>query len=283
MEQTIIKHNQHLDFILKIIREKYKLNVFSIKRLKKVEDRMFSHSFIYVVELYRAHPSLDCRPALGMPTSQPGTVTIPDSTRTLIMRLGNTASRYNHRIRVQNEVASMSLARKIFAPRKIIPDVYGWGSAAEGQGWILMEYMIGVPLGAELNNLTNGQRIAAVKEVARLVLALQQYKLPPSIKKFGGLDFDPNDNLVSAPLTLYHSGPFGTYSLMFRAMMREKLDLVDKSSVIHGGKESGRDNRRKLERFMAANLLTLPHSIELDRRLVHGKMSMSNSYVQSVL
>lgn len=91
----------------------------------------------------------------GASTSQPGTVATPNHAPDVVMRLNNAAAGFNDQNRVQNEIAAMVLACEALSPREIVPDVYGWQSAANGQGWILMEHMAGTPLDAEFEVMSS--------------------------------------------------------------------------------------------------------------------------------
>ena len=79
---------------------------------------------------------------------QPGTHTIPPGLDAFIIRLPNPISGYNDKIRVQNEVAALSVARDALQAKfpGFVPRVFGWGSAKHGRGWILQEHMAGRPL-----------------------------------------------------------------------------------------------------------------------------------------
>ena len=61
------------------------------------------------------------------------------------MRLSNAAAGLNDVNRVENEVAAMNMFCDALShiSAHMVPKVYGWGSAAEGQGWIFQEYIAG--------------------------------------------------------------------------------------------------------------------------------------------
>lgn len=70
---------------------------------------------------------------------QPATHIIPPGLHTFIIRFPNSVSGYNDKIRVENEVAALSIARHALQAEftGFIPRVFGWGSARNDQGWIL--------------------------------------------------------------------------------------------------------------------------------------------------
>jgi hypothetical protein len=155
------------------------------------------------------------------------------------MRLSNASAGLNNQNRVQNEVAAMALAREALKPRQIVPAVYGWASAAEGQGWILMEHMGGTPLDEAIQAMGSDEKRKILKEVATIVLDLQQFNLPESIQNFGGLDFDSQGHFVSASLTVFQCGPFPTYGDMIKGILREQLATADKSPILDGWQATG--------------------------------------------
>lgn len=89
---------------------------------------------------------------------QPGCVPVPAGTTELILRLANPDTEgMNKQNRVENEVATIQLVSNALALAglKIVPSVYGWGSASgeSSQGWILQQYMPGTPLDAVFDKL----------------------------------------------------------------------------------------------------------------------------------
>lgn len=228
-------------------------------------------NFVYLVEIeWPPHGSQ----VSSIPQSQPGVVAIPQDTRQVIMRLSNADAGLNNINRVQNEVAAMALAREALKQRerKIIPGVYGWANTADCQGWIMMQHMVGVPLDLAIQEMGFNERKRVLKEVAQIVFDLQQFELPPSIKHFGGLDFDSQGNFISAPLTKFHGGPFVTYVDMIKGIFREQLATADKSPIIDGWQSNG--TRTKLENFVLKDIERLLKTVNTrSKRLIHGDFS----------
>jgi hypothetical protein len=270
---------QRLDFIRTTIRQQYGLSTVVIDPVEYDPQCMFPYNnFVYRVELSRStSPSSQSRKVLDAPAAQPGTVAIPDSAQHVVMRLSNAAAGLNDQNRVQNEVAAMSLAREALAPRQIVPAVYGWASAAIDQGWILMEHMRGTPLDVKFEEMSSDDKNKTLKEVAGIVWAMQQYELPESIQGFGGLDFDRDGNIISAPLTVFSCGPFTTYSMLVKGVLCEQLAATDKSSILRGW--TAKDTRVKLERFITEDVDRMLQSINTEKRLVHGDFSTFSCYI----
>jgi hypothetical protein len=268
---------QRLDFIRTVIKEQYGWSTVTISPIEYDPQCMFPYNnFVYHVELSRSlSPSSQRRKVLEAPAAQPGTVSIPDSTQHVVMRLSNAAAGLNDQNRVQNEVAAMSLARKALTPRKIVPAIYGWASAAKDQGWILMEHMRGTPLDAAFEDMSSDDQSKALKEVVGIAGALQQYELPESIQGFGGLAFDLDSNIISGPLTMFSCGPFTTYAMLVKGVLYEQLAAADKSPILCGW--TAKDIRAKLERFISEDVDRVLQSMNDEKkRLVHGDFSTSS-------
>jgi hypothetical protein len=77
---------------------------------------------------------------------KPGTTVLQEATQNVVVRLSNPDAQLNNGVRVQNEVAVISLMRETLSTYNysIIREVYGWNTAAEGHGWIVEEYMPGI-------------------------------------------------------------------------------------------------------------------------------------------
>ena len=156
---------------------------------------------------------------------QPGTYAVPAGLDNFILRLPNPTSGYNDRTRVENEVAALALARSGLQARYpgLIPRVFGWESARNGQGWMLQEYMHGSPLLDDFNQMSDDDRAIILNQMADILTILQQHKLPATIRQYGGLDFGPLGEYVSDPMSIFCSGPFKTYEEFVRATIESKL------------------------------------------------------------
>ena len=106
---------------------------------------------------------------------QPGTHTIPPGLDAFIIRLPNPISSYNDKIRVQNEVAALSIARDALQAKfpDFVPRVYGWGSARHGHGWILQEHMAGKPLLDDFHQMSDKDKAVMLRQMADVLTILQ--------------------------------------------------------------------------------------------------------------
>ena len=147
------------------------------------------------------------------PKRQPGCTAIPDGVTEFIVRLSNPdATGMNTDNRVENEVAIINLVGAALSHHKpkVVPLVYGWGSAAvkSSQGWILQELMPGTPIDEALNSMEPQRKRTILAQMSEILSEMQNYCLPPSIEGFGGLTFDLAGRIVSGPMTSVDAGPW---------------------------------------------------------------------------
>ena len=122
------------------------------------------------------------------------------------MRFTNPDSNLNDAVRIESEVASMALARDALKSldKSLIPAVYQWDSASGGTGWVLMEYMPGSPLqAAAFQKLDHEGKKNILAEIAQILNLIQQYKLPPSVVGYGGLNFAEDGSITVGPTPIY--------------------------------------------------------------------------------
>ena len=173
---------------------------------------------------------------------------------TFIIRLSNPTSGYNDRVRVENEVAALSLAREALKSTlpHLVPRVFAWGSAAAGQGWILQECMPGRPVLADFDGFNDQEKAATLGQMADVLACFQRYKLPNSVEEYGGLSFDSAGHYVSAPLSIMDGGPFSTYEELVRMTIQSKLSQADDDHQVNGWREN--NVRSRLDSFLANGL-----------------------------
>lgn len=190
----------------------------------------------------------------------------------VVIRLSNAAAGLNDANRVENEVATMSLFRDALShvSTHIVPKVYGWGSAANGQGWICQEYMTGKSL--EFKSITIQDKHTILLQIAEIFEAIQKYQLPDTIKEYGGLRFDETGVIVSAPITLIDGGPFQSYEALYYEIIHSQLMVADKSAILEGWRLDG--VRRRLDQFLVEGLHQVMRQVDSSKKvLVHGDLS----------
>ncbi|KAI9760940.1 MAG: hypothetical protein M4579_001316 [Chaenotheca gracillima] len=262
---------ERLSFVDTLLRQRYKLEPRKIEPLEYDEDCPFPYNnFVYCVKL-----SPEPRTAITS-SHQPGTIALPLGVSSVVVRLSNAAAGLNDLNRVQNEVAVMSLMRDALStlPTQIVPAVYGWASAANQQGWILQQYMAGKPLDAEFENMDFPKKRNVLRQMAEILVRIQQYGLPGTIKEYGGLNFDESGNVISGPLTVLHGGPFQTYEALYRESLRLQLATADKNSVVRGWQSKG--VRQRLENFAAHGIKPIMQDVDSRKVLVHGDFTCNN-------
>ena len=119
-----------------------------------------------------------------MPQSRkPGTVALPDGTKTLVIRLSNAEANLNEAVRVENEVAAMVLMRSAlarFGTRVIVPDVYDWQVASgDQQGYIVEQFMEGDQFCDNFGRMKRDDQKILLDQIADIFKAsLQMFQLP---------------------------------------------------------------------------------------------------------
>lgn len=100
----------------------------------------------------------------------------------------------------------MSLARQALASMNepLIPDVYGWSSATDGLGWVLMQFMPGSPMPDKtFNQMDQYAKGTILKQIAQVLKCFQEYELPSSVTGYGGLGFDDDGSIINGPTSIH--------------------------------------------------------------------------------
>ena len=230
------------------------------------------------------HIGLNGHVAHNQAQRQPGTHTIPSGLDTFIIRLPNPISGYNDKIRVHNEVAALSIARDALQAKfpDFVPRVFGWGSARHGRGWILQEHMAGKPLLDDFHQMSDIDKAFILRQMADVLTTLQQYQLPATIQEYGGLDFGPSGEYVSAPMSILDAGPFTTYSDLVKATIQSKLAKADADPQVQGWRANG--VRARLDKFIAEGFhVAMENMGTFPKVLVHADFSTCNRYHSTLL
>jgi len=201
----------------------------------------------------------------------PGVHEIPYGLSTFVIRLTNSAAGYNDKNRVENEVAALSIARDALRTKlpHLVPRVFGWCSASNGQGWILQERMPGTPLLEDFDSMSDEAKGIILGQIADIVACFQRYQLPYTIREYGGLDFGPSGEYVSAPLSILDGGPFSSYEAFVRGIVQSKLAKADADPRVNGWREN--NVRSRLDKFITHGLRSIMEDMNNCRKvLVHG-------------
>lgn len=235
------------------------------------------NNFVFAVHVDR---SASQNPPLS--SKQPGSQPIPANESTFIFRLPNPVSGYNNKVRVQNEVAALSLAREALQPSlsHLVPRVYGWASAEHGQGWILQQHMSGDCLLDEFSSLSAQGKANILEQMADILACFQRFQLPSTIDKYGGIRFDESGKYVNTALSIFDAGPFETYPELLRATITSKLTQADSDTRVRGWRNNG--IRARLDEFLDRGLPVLLQDVaSLDKVLVHADFCEITSPIRS--
>lgn len=244
--------------------------VLKVTPIAYEEDFPFPYNnFVFAVHINRESTP----PKETLRAKQPGCQTIPVDEETFICRVPNPLSGYNDKVRVQNEVAALSLAREALQPSllsHLVPRVYGWASAENaGYGWIFQQYMSGSGPLAEFSSWSEQDKANILDQMADVLACLQCFQLPSTIDQYGGVGFDAEGNYVNTALSMYDAGPFETYPELLRATITFKLVKADGDSRVRGWRDNG--IRARLDEFLNRGLPTLLQGVaSLDKVLVHA-------------
>ncbi|KAF4547650.1 Hypothetical protein D9617_38g090900 [Elsinoe fawcettii] len=258
---------KRLAIVQDIFRETFSSNPKAIQPLAYEEDFPFPYNnFVYLVSRETTGSSGTKRSEL------PGTQSIPEDQHDFIVRLPNPLSGYNDTVRVENEGASLQLAREALSPGLpgLVPCVYGWSSAKDGQqGWILQEYKKGHGLLDNFDSMDNEKQAIILGHMADILKVLQNFGLPSSVTKYGGLTFDSNGDIVSAPMSIQQGGPYESYHDLVLGTIRSKLQKADQDPIVDGWKGHGIRNR--IDHFLESRFDTIMSSVtQTKKTLVHA-------------
>jgi hypothetical protein len=187
--------------------------------------------------------------------------------------------------RVENEVGMMLLFRRALANHHLghlVPDIYGWGSAEGGQGWILQEFKQGLQLDRIFETASDQLKQSILTQMADIVHAMQTFEVPHTVTEYGGVSFSPTGEIVSGPMTTLSREPFQTYAQLYKVFFEQQLTASDKSPVLKGWQEDGL--RARLMRFCAEKLPGMTSAFDNSTKtIVHSDLSKpSRSRSESV-
>ncbi|KAF6816302.1 hypothetical protein CPLU01_13898 [Colletotrichum plurivorum] len=256
--------NDYEDFIKDLLLKEYGRETLSIDPIRHHNAR------VYGITVSEAGPNPPNTRA------QPGVLPLPPDTTKLIVRFSDPASMLNEDIRVQNEVAVMTLARQALKPldESLVPLVYGWSPFSEGKGWTLMEFKQGVPLGDKFPSLDADGKRVILQQIARIFKCIQSFELPGSIKTYGGLNFAEDGTIVSGKTPIAGGGPCGTLTELYAEYFQTQMAFADRCDIVKGWKDS--DMRVRLDRFGAERLKDLVGQVDARLTLVHGDFDGNN-------
>ncbi|KAL3294812.1 phosphotransferase enzyme family protein [Colletotrichum asianum] len=251
-------------YIKEILCLQYSREVVEIVPLRHNNARVYS---ISLAVAQQAPPSFNARF---------GVSPLPLHASQVIMRFSDPASMLNEEIRVQNEVAVMSLAREALEHHdtSLVPEVYGWRPFSERVGWTLIEFKQGVPLGDKFPTLDSEKKRDLLRQIAQVFKHFQKYKPPESARTFGGLNFGPDGSLIGGPTPIAGGGPCTTLSDLYQEYFKTQIGFADKCDIVRGWGDS--DLRTRLDQFGAKGLKSLVSRVEARPTLVHGDFDGNN-------
>ncbi|KAF3799709.1 hypothetical protein GCG54_00000954 [Colletotrichum gloeosporioides] len=224
-------------YIKEIMCLQYNREVTEVVALRHNNARVYS---ISLTEAQHAPPPFNKRF---------GASPLPPNATKVIMRFSDPASMLNEEIRVQNEVAVMSLAREALKQLdpSLVPEIYGWRPFSEGLGWTLIEFKQGVPLGDKFPTVDGVKKREVLRQIAQVFKHIQAYNLPQSARTFGGLNFGPDGSLTGGPTPIAGGGPCTSLSDLYQEYFNTQIGFADRCDIVQGWGDS--DLRARLDQF----------------------------------
>jgi hypothetical protein len=229
-------YDQRLDFIKTLLSKEYGLRSTNIETIEYEFNFNWQYNnFIYKVDVTPVSDEVQLR-------RQPGIQPLPKNVNTVIVRLANNrAMGVASSNRVENEVAATSVVRDALRSEKLdhlVPAIYGWASASgNSQGYTLMQYMPGSMM--DFGALDNTGKQSILDQMAQILAAIQNYTLPETVTKFGGLSYDEDGNMISGAMTINPAadtpaGPYDTYADLYAGFLSKELLQADSNPVTQG-------------------------------------------------
>lgn len=255
-----------------------------------------SNNFVYKVELAPKDAHATANAELNK-IAKPGTTPLPEDVSAVVIRISNPQALINHEVRVENEVAAMTLMRDALSSysSKLVPEVYDWHSCMPSIknspfGYVLQEHKPGVGLDSTFGLSANSEQKTSFEDlpedkkrdllaqIAAMFKLIQSYELPPTVKAYGGLRFGEAGDIVTGPTAIPCGGPFETYPEMHAQMLRFQLEESDRSeNIVRGWREgdlepSGISLRDRLDNLAASDgIAKIAGENSISRpTLVHG-------------
>ncbi|OOQ89873.1 phosphotransferase enzyme family protein [Penicillium brasilianum] len=269
--------SRHYEFVTSLVVEHFGIqkNDFKIEDMEKAKN-----NHVYLIRLDR--PLTESSPAKSE-FSKPYTSEIPAGTSKLVLRISKNNVNLEDSVRIQNEVAFLALARDALSAidALVTPRVFGWedelSTSPTPYSWIMEEFIQGDSLSPdEILALDHNTRQSLLYQIARVVKAFQDYRLPKTVSMYGGLKFDDQGEIVNTASTLPCGGPFHSYQQFIREMCTWQLKMSDRSAYLNRWRDIP-GLRERLESFLTRGLDKLLDEIpEQKPTLIHADLCLPN-------
>ncbi|KAL1843347.1 hypothetical protein VTK73DRAFT_2868 [Phialemonium thermophilum] len=267
----------HTALIAATLRDRFGLSPEHLG-IQRVEHAKNNH--VYLVDM--APPTSELREdASSRP--QPFTSVIPAGTSRLVFRIANADASLEDAVRVRNEVACLALGRQALASvdARLVPRVYAWNDRLDAEGgglrWILEEWKGGETWSADrVEALDEETQRLVLDQLAAVVKAFQDFRLPDGSRGFGGLTFDDDGVLANTASTIPCGGPFATYADFLKGMCLWQRAASERSPHLNGWRDVPA-LRTRLDALFAGGLDELLARVPAQQpTLVHADLCFPN-------
>jgi hypothetical protein len=133
-----------------------------------------------------------------------------------------------------------------------------------------MEFKSGVQVADLLPIITNDEARKVVSQIAMILASLHRFRIPPTVKGFGGLSLSDDGDIVNGSMTTLSVSPDRSYVGFMKARVSSQLQCATRHGIL-GGKD-GEKAQRGLKVLLQSKLACLidPWEANWERTLVHG-------------
>lgn len=160
---------------------------------------------------------------------------------------------------------------------QIVPELYGWASNHNGQGWLLTEFLPGHNLGPVFKGLDQTSKRSIVAQVAEILRAMQQYQLPSTAIGYGGLTFAADGAIVTCATAFPGGGPTSSHSALYTEYFRTQRARSLENEVVKGWLDT--DLPPRLERASKEFDQASVYEHHLRPTLVHGDLGLYSLHI----
>ena len=141
--------------------------------------------------------------------------------------------------------------------------------------------MPGTPVDVALESMELQGKKLIFTQMSEMLREMQTYRLPSSIKGFGGLTFDPAGRIVSGPMTSVDAGPWPSYEESYKGRLKVALAKADLNPYIRGWHGNG--VRERVDAFVDSGIPAQFRYLDFKEEKVITHADFSEFYTHTLL